>query len=353
MSLIDVVVVGAGQNGLFMAKRLQELGLNYLVLERDVVGQVWDNRLEGMKLFTSRQFCQLPGLVFPGEQWGFPSVIEMAEYLRCYAATFKLNIRQQSGIVSMEKVDGIFLIKTDDGLLLSARTVINATGANQSPLIPKLADGLSKSVIQHSSSLTSLTEINCNARVLVVGDGATGRQIAGGLASRCKVTLSQGGKRTFPPNEVLGRDIFWWLKLAKVLFADRESKVARMLKKRNPVPCGEFNNAGLRALGVSLKGRMVRAADRRVYFHDGRLDGVDVVIWAVGYRDNTDWLTIPECVDGQGFVQEHGRSPEPGLFVVGRKWLSCRASELILGVEKDVNSVVALVEAFIKQRRSL
>ena len=155
-----------------MAKRLQEQGLNYLVLERDAVGQVWDNRLEGMKLFTSRQFCQLPGLVFPGEQWGFPSVIEMAEYLRCYAATFKLNIRQQSGIVSMEKVDGIFLIKTDDGLLLSARTVINATGANQSPLIPKLADGLSKSVIQHSSNLTSLTEINSNARVLVVGDGA-------------------------------------------------------------------------------------------------------------------------------------------------------------------------------------
>ena len=48
MSLIDVVVIGAGQNGLYMAKRLQELGVNYIVLERNAVGQVWDNRLEGM-----------------------------------------------------------------------------------------------------------------------------------------------------------------------------------------------------------------------------------------------------------------------------------------------------------------
>lgn len=353
MSLIDVVVIGAGQNGLYMAKRLQELGVNYIVLERNAVGQVWDNRLEGMKLFTSRQFCQLPGLAFPGDKWGFPSIIEMADYLRCYATEFELNIRPKTSVVSMEKAGGIFHIRTDDGLLLSTKAVINATGANQSPLIPKLADGLSNSVLQYSSSLKSLAEIKGNAKVLVVGDGATGRQIAGGLARRCKVTLSQGSRRTFPPNKVLGRDIFWWLKLLGVLFADRSSKVARIIQKRNPVPCGAFNNAGLRALGVSLKGRLVRANDRRVYFNDGRLDGVDVVIWAVGYRDKTDWLTIPGCVDGQGFVQEQGCTPEPGLFVIGRKWLSCRASELILGVEKDVNSVVNLVEAFIKQRNSL
>ncbi|QQX80334.1 NAD(P)/FAD-dependent oxidoreductase [Shewanella sp. KX20019] len=349
MSLIDVVVIGAGQNGLYAAKRLQEQGINYLVLERNNIGEVWDHRLQGMKLFTSRQFCQLPGLAFPGERQSFPSVVEMGQYLRHYADTFNLNVQQQSAVIAMEKRLGVFHITTQNGTELTAKVVINTTGANQSPIIPKFAEELSERVIQHSALLPSLADIKSDTRVLVVGDGATGRQIAGGLATRCNVTLSQGKKRTFPPNRILGKDIFWWLKVAGILFADRSSKVAQIIKKRNPVPCGQFNNKNLRAMGVTLKGRLVRVADRRAYFNDGRLDGVDVVIWAIGYRDQTDWLNIPECIDERGFAQDRGLTAEPGLFLIGQKWLSCRASELILGVERDVNLVISQVESFIQK----
>jgi putative flavoprotein involved in K+ transport len=50
------------------------------------------------------------------------------------------------------------------------------------------------------------------------------------------------------------------------------------------------------------------------------------------------WLHIDSCHD------KNGQSPTQGLFVVGRKWLSCRASELIMGVERDVDHVMTLVE---------
>ncbi len=47
---------------------------------------------------------------------------------------------------------------------------------------------------------------------------------------------------------------------------------------------------------------------------DGQTAEVDTVIWASGYRDDSEWVTIPGVADERGqFVQEGGISPVPGL----------------------------------------
>ncbi len=351
IATFDTIIIGAGQCGLFAAKKLQDIGLNYLLLERNTVGQVWDERLEGMRLFTSRQLCHLPGLAFPGEQNGFPDISEMANYLCNYIETFKLNIRERTKVINLTKNANQFLIALENGELLSAKTVINATGSNQVAYVPEISTKLSDQVLQYDALLPSLSVIPSGKSVVVVGDGATGRQIAGGLAKRCQVTLATGVPRGMPPNTILGKDLFWWLKKTGILYANKNSLVANILKNRNPVPLAKHNNKNLKKLGVTIQGRALDCSKQRIFFANDYQDNVDIVIWAIGYRENTQWLELPNCIDNKEIIHECGITPEPGFYVIGRKWLSCRASELVMGVEKDVTYVIKqLKEQFFQSK---
>jgi putative flavoprotein involved in K+ transport len=347
MQLFDTIIIGAGQCGLYTAKRLQDKGVNYLVLERGTIGQVWLQRLTGMRLFTSRQFCQLPGLVVEGDPNGFPEASEMNRYLNRYATTFKLNIQENTEVDSLEKENDLFVITLKNGDQIYAKTVINATGSNQVPNVPAMSQSLSDLVTQVTTESISLDTIPDNSNVVVVGDGASGRQIAGGLANRCRVTLATGSNRGLPPNRVLGKDIFWWLKKLGILDASESTLTAKLLKKRNPVPCAEHNNKQLKKRGVTIKSKLADCAGEQLTFADGGGIKVDVVIWATGYKDNTKWLKLPHCISDNSFIHQKGETPEPGLFIIGRKWFSCRGSELVLGIAKDVEQVIYLLDKYI------
>lgn len=349
MQVLDAVVIGAGQCGLYAASCLKKQGLDYLVLERETPGAAWRSRLATMKLFTSRQFCGLPDAPMPGDPQGFPMVDEMAEMLENYASEKQLNIQVDTSVVRVVREKALFRVETDQGDSLLTRTLINATGSNQLCIVPEMAQGLSRRVTQCTAQMRNLDAIPAGARVVVVGSGASGRQLAGELASRgAQVTLARGSKRGLPPGRVLGRDLFWWLRRLGILFADRNSVVARMLKKRNPVPCADVNDTALRALGVNLRGRATDCDDTRIRFDCGAVVETDVVVWALGYRDQSQWLQVEGCVSDGEFVHEYGRTPAPGLFIVGRKWLSCRASELVMGVEKDVSAVMTALNRYLK-----
>ncbi|WP_199610182.1 flavin-containing monooxygenase [Flocculibacter collagenilyticus] len=353
MQVLDTVIIGAGQCGLYTAKQLQDKHIDYLLLERNTIGQVWEQRLSGLRLFTSRQFCQLPGLSLPGSQNGFPEASEMGRYLKSYANRFKLHVRENAKVSALTKQAELFLLTLESGEQILARTVINATGSNQTPNVPQISQQLSDSVIQLTAQMPSLDLVPNNSNVVVVGDGASGRQIAGGLAKRCRVSLATGTNRGLPPNKVLGKDLFWWLKSLGILDAGNSTLVAKLLKKRNPVPCADFNNKQLKKLGVAIKSRLLNCAGNTLSFADGNVEDVDMVIWATGYKDNTEWLKLPHCMDENGFIHSQGKTPEPGLFIIGRKWFSCRGSELVLGVAKDVNHIVSLLESHMETQKEM
>ena len=57
----DVVMLGAGQNGLALAGRLQALGIKYLLLEREsAIGRNWIGRYESVRQHTIREYNNLP-----------------------------------------------------------------------------------------------------------------------------------------------------------------------------------------------------------------------------------------------------------------------------------------------------
>jgi len=344
----DCVVIGAGQSGLYAAKCLGEKNINYIVLEGQKIGDVWRNRLAVMRLFTSRQFCGLPGMTFPGDQDGFPAINEMADYLQEYARHFSIIISENTQVINLAHDSNEFIVSTSNGESIRSRSVINATGANQKCIVPTIANGLSPDVDQLTADAQSLDKIT-QQKVAIIGDGASGRQIAALLRKQDnEVTLATGRKRGLPPNRVLGRDIFWWLKKIGVLFADKNSKVAKILQKRNPVPCGEQNNQRLKDLGVNIVGRAISCNDQQIRFNCGHQGSYNTVIWSVGYYDEVSWMHINNCVNNGEFVQEYGLTPQAGLFTIGRKWLSCRASELIMGVERDVDRTMVHLNNYLR-----
>ena len=108
-----------------------------------------------------------------------------------------------------------------------ADQVVVATGPFQVPNIPAIAGGLSREVLQmHSTGYRRPADVP-EGRVLVVGGGNTGFQIAKELAASHEVHLAIGSRQTPLPQRLLGRDLFWWLTKLGLLSKTVESRLGR------------------------------------------------------------------------------------------------------------------------------
>ena len=339
---LDVLVVGAGQAGLALGYQLRTTPLRFRLVERHArVGDSWRRRYDSLVLFTPRAYSALPGLPVPGDPEGYPTKDEIADYLERYAAHFALPVETGTGIGRLEQIDGGFRARTDAGEVIEARAVVLATGAFQRPAIPAIAQGLSPEVLQLTPESYKNPAQVPSGRVVVVGDGATGRQIAVELAATHEVLLSTGRPRRVSPERVLGRSVFWWLDKLGVLRASRESRVGRYLMNRDPFPGKALELKLLLGRGIRVVGRLSQVDGRRVSFAGGETAEVAAVVWATGYRDDGEWVAIPESKDAQGgFIHRRGVSPVPGLYFIGRSWQWTRGSALLTGVGDDASSLL-------------
>jgi hypothetical protein len=103
----------------------------------------------------------------------------------------------------------------------------------------------------------------------VVGDGATGREIALELAATHQVLLATGHHRRVSPDRILGKSVFWWMDRLGILRASRESAIGRYLIKTDPFPGKALELSRLREQGVVVVGRIVRAEGTKVDFAGG------------------------------------------------------------------------------------
>jgi putative flavoprotein involved in K+ transport len=349
--MIDCLVVGAGHCGLMSAYLLARAGLTYRVVdESGRIGDVWRKRPRGLRLFTSRRLCRLADLQMNGDPDGFPSGLEFADHLERFAREKSLPVSLGTRVARLSRVAGGFAAELENGGVVLSRTVINATGSNQRPVVPAFAGRLGSSVRQViAPQYRDASDFPAGSRIAVIGDGASGRQIAQELAGQHQVLLARGRIRKLVPNVVLGRDVVWWLSRIGILFVGTQTRVARIMRKRDPVPLATANDKRLAAAGVNLKARAVDASERQVAFSDGSREAVDAVIWCGGYRENVDWMDLPTIDAETSFFGSRGLTSEDGFYVVGRKWLTCRASELILGAERDAAMVVGYVVEYLRE----
>ena len=350
MTTIDVLIIGAGQAGLALGYHLRHTPLRFQLVERNQrIGESWRRRYDALELFTPRAYSALPGMALTGDPEGYADKDEVAAYLAAYARHFDLPVLLGTGIQALARHNGGFRATTDDGTRIEARTVVLATGAFQTPAIPRLAAGFSADVRQFSADTYKNAAQLPPGTTLVVGDGATGRDIAHdvqGTGSH-SVLLATGRRRRTLPERILGKSTWWWLDKLGLVRVSGDTALGRAIKKADAFPSRGKTLKRLERQGVRVMPRVVAAQGTGVTFANGATAEVAAVIWATGYRDNSAWVAIPEVKDEHGtFVQRHGLSPVPNLYFIGHSWQRSRGSALFLGVGADARY---LTDQIVKQ----
>jgi putative flavoprotein involved in K+ transport len=346
-----VAIVGAGQAGLAMGYFLRQQGIPFVILERaDSIGSAWRERWESLTLFTPRRYSSLPGLPFPGDPEGYPTRDEVIDYLGLYAETFDLPVELNSEAHELRAEEERFALHVD-GRTRTADQVVVATGPFQTPHIPKLAENLSREVFQaHAVGYRRPSDLP-QGRVLVVGGGNTGFQIAKELAGTHKVVLSVGSRQKPLPQRLASRDLFWWLTKTRLLSTTVESRLGSRLRHREML-IGSSPRELRRRYGVELKTRAVGASARAVRFEDGSEIEVDAVIWASGYRPDHSWIRVPIFDLDRRLRHRRGVTDVPGLYFLGLTWQHTRGSALIGFVKDDAQFLAERIEELARSKEA-
>jgi cation diffusion facilitator CzcD-associated flavoprotein CzcO len=348
MASSEVAVVGAGPAGISMAVALKDLGVTPLLIERsDAVAASWRGRYDRLRLNTGRQFSHLPGRKYPKGTGTFPKRDEVVSHLERHAHEDGIDLRLNTAVERIDKRNGSWTLSTSADTI-DARSVVVATGYEHAPNMPDLPgrDGFPGQVI-HSSDYRNPTPYQ-GQRVLVLGPGCSGMEIAHDLATggAAKVWLSI---RTPPhiikrqgPGGLPGDVIAVPLWHAPLKVADAIAGFGRKMDFGDLTEYGlPFPEEGMmtrsKRLGVApaivdaevidaIKARQVEIVKQATGFDGGEallVDGTrvdpDAVICATGYRRGLDQL-----VGHLGVLDDLGRpavlgpaQAAPGLRFVG------------------------------------
>jgi putative flavoprotein involved in K+ transport len=240
------------------------------------------------------------------------------------------------------------IAQSESGTIIACKAVVVATGGFQRPRTPRFVASLADQIAL-LDALTYRSPATLSAqRVVVVGDGATGRQIALELVQSREVVLATGRYRFFGPQRTLGVDTTTLALRAGLLTVDKTTAGARLMRSLDPTPGLHLRSSALRRAGVVLAPHCVGADGDHLRFADGSRRQCDAVVSAAGYRDDTAWIDIEGAADAERFVEDYGVAPVPGVYYVGREWQSSRASGLICGVHRDARMIAAHVAAYLK-----
>lgn len=194
-----VLVVGGGHAGLSAAARLTRLGIDTLIVDRwPRVGDNWRRRYDALKLHNQMHVNHLPYLPFPP---GWPVYIpkdKLASWFESYAKAMELDYwtgsEFEGGRYDQAAKRWSATVRLPDGAKreLHPRHIVLATGVSGIPNVPAIPalEGFRGRVI-HSHEYQD-GEPWRGKRVLVVGTGTSGHDIAQDLHSRgAQVTIVQ------------------------------------------------------------------------------------------------------------------------------------------------------------------
>ncbi|HJB09641.1 MAG TPA: NAD(P)-binding domain-containing protein [Candidatus Brachybacterium merdavium] len=189
-----VLIIGAGPAGLAAAAALKALEVPFDLVDRAAhVGGIWDVEREdtpvwpAMEMVSSTAFTQYEDLVQPVSFPDFLSPGQMGKYLRAYAARHDLtaHFRPRTEVRSARPFgQGVWEVEMSTGEIGIYAAVISAHGISERPHRPAWADDVPESVtVLHAKEWTGPDGLE-GKRVLVVGAGQSGADIAVDAARR-------------------------------------------------------------------------------------------------------------------------------------------------------------------------
>lgn len=195
----DVVVIGAGQSGLMAAARLGQLNISTLVVDKtERVGDVWRKRYRSLTLHNEICMNHFAYMPFPDTWPVYIPKDKLADWLEYYAESMELNIWTRTTFLGGEYDSAArrwtVRLSRPDGRVrtLRPRHLIMAVGVSGIPSVPELEGaGDFEGIILHSSGQSDDLDVK-DKRVLVVGVGTSGHDIAQDMHLRgADVTMLQ------------------------------------------------------------------------------------------------------------------------------------------------------------------
>ena len=400
MRQATTIIIGAGQAGLAMSKRLTDRSIDHVLLERGEVANSWrTERWDSLRLLTPNWQSRLPGYAYNGpEPDGYMNMAQVNNYLGRYAEVIGAPVQNNTTVTSVRPAEYGYYVSTNQGEWFSPNVVL-ASGACNIANVPALASELPRSI----HSMTPLQYRNPDqldpGGVMVVGASATGVQLAREIqASGRQVTLAVG-EHVRVPRTYRGRDIKWWMDVTGALdmsYLEVDDPIrARRVPSLQLIGSSDRANIDLNSLqqdGVELVGRVAGMRDGTMQFSGSLanqcaladlkmnrlLDAIDrwiedhaphavfgpvdrpaptridndpaleaklkdghirTIIWATGFRPDYAWLHVP-VLDRKGRIRHDGGITDaPGLYVMGLPFLRRRKSSLIDGVGDDARDL--------------
>ena len=206
----DIVVIGAGPAGLAVAACLMQRGHSPLVFDRaQEVASSWRRHYERLHLHTVKTHSALPGMPFPEDAPRYVPRQGVVDYLTAYARQHGIEPELGQNVEAIEprqERGAPWLVRLASGRHYSANHVVVATGANRVPQVPRLpGEDVFQGRVLHSRSYRNAAPF-AGQRVLVVGMGNTGAEIALDLAEQgVRAAISVRSPVNIVRREVLGR----------------------------------------------------------------------------------------------------------------------------------------------------
>lgn len=202
---LPVVIVGCGMSGLLAAIRLEEAGFPYVVIEKNAgVGGTWfENTYPGARVDVGNHFYCYS--FEPSDHWTeyFAQQPELQAYFQRVMEKHGVDrhVRWRTEVTSAvwDEASATWAVTLDTGETLTARAVISAVGQLNRPYVPEIP-GRFEGPSFHTARWDHTVDLT-GKRVVMIGAGATGFQVAPAIADRvAHLTIVQRTAQWMFPN---------------------------------------------------------------------------------------------------------------------------------------------------------
>jgi putative flavoprotein involved in K+ transport len=399
----SVIVVGGGQAGVSTSYWLKRRGIDHLVFEKRTAAHVWSTaRWDAFCLVTPNWQCDLPGHPYDGPDLdGFMKKDEIVAYVQAFVRKVNPPIREGVAVTRVtRRAEGGFAVSTSDGEY-TADEIVVASGGYHTPIIPRMAEKLPKTIAQLHSEQYRNPEQLPKGGVLVVGSGQSGCQIAEDLHLAGRKVHLAVGEAPRCARFYRGRDVVAWL---------ADMGYYEMSVDRHPLREGVRDNTNhyvtgrdggrdidLRRFaseGMELYGVLEDFADGRLRFRqnlaaslafadrtynginaaidkhiadkgvdapppsvyepvwtppierpalDLEASGIGSIVWCIGFAPDFRWLDVPVFNGAGRPAHRRGVSEVDGVSFIGLPWLHTWGSGRFGAVGRDAEHVVASI----------
>ncbi|MFB7031596.1 MULTISPECIES: ArsO family NAD(P)H-dependent flavin-containing monooxygenase [unclassified Streptomyces] len=346
---VDVVVVGGGQAGLAAGYHLRRAGLDFVILNADPApGGAWQHTWNSLHLFSPAAYSSLPGRLMPpqpGET--YPDAAHVVAYLTDYEQRYDLPVHWPVRVSGVYR-DGELLRVESDCETWHSRTVISATGTWSRPFIPAVPGRTEFQGTQLHTVEYERPEDFAGQRVIVVGGGNSGVQIAADLAYGTELTWVTPREPRYLADDIDGRALFDHATARRRALDEGRSDTGGVASLGGIVavpPVRAARDAGL----LKAQPMFTRLTRTGVEWGDGATADADAVIWCTGFRPALAHLA-PLGLHGHIPMSGTQALGEPRLHLLGYGDWTGPASATLIGVGRPARDAVRAIAGFLEDR---